>query len=81
MGRLGGISLLGLGHLGGVLCRLGRIELDLRVGLGGFELRRELRGLGSRLLLQILCPRLSLVRPSGGKHLLRRTRERRQRWS
>ena len=40
--RLGGGGLLALGRLGGVLCCGGRIELRLRVGPGGVELRLQL---------------------------------------
>src|ERR1700722_18115894 len=65
--RLGGGGLLGLGRLVGVL-RGGRgVELRLRVGLGPIELRPRLRGVGSRLLLQLLGPRLGLVRLCGGE--------------
>ena len=61
---------LGLGRLGGVLRRRGRVELRLRVGLGGVELRLQLGGFGSGLLLQVLGLRLGLVRFGGGEHLL-----------
>src|SRR5262249_35682063 len=67
--RLGGGGLLGLGRLGGVL-RGGRgVELRLRVGLGPVELRPRLRGVGDRLLLQLLGPRLGLVRFAAARAL------------
>ena len=47
--RLGGVSPLGLGRLGGVLRRRGSVALRFRVGLGGVELRPQLRGLGGGL--------------------------------
>ena len=67
---LGGGGLLGLGRLGGVLCGGGGVELRLRVGLGGVELRPRLRGLGGGLLLPLLGPRLGLVRLCGGERLV-----------
>ena len=68
--RLGGIGLLGHGRLGGVLRGARGVELRLRVGLGPVELRPRVRGLGSRLLLQLLGPRLGLVRLCGGERLV-----------
>src|SRR6516164_3597474 len=62
--RLGGGGLLGLG-------RIGRgVELRLRVGLGSVELRPCLRGIGGRLLPQLVGPRLGLVRLCGGECLV-----------
>jgi hypothetical protein len=49
--RRGGFGSLGLGRLGGSLRRSGRVAFRLRLGLGGVELRAEVRGLGGGLLL------------------------------
>ena len=68
--RLGGVGPLGLGRLGGVLGRRGRVELRLCVGLGSIELRLQLRDLGGGLLLALLGLRLGLVRLGGGERLL-----------
>jgi hypothetical protein len=57
--RLGGVGLLLLGLLGGVLCGGSGIQFRLRIGLGGVELRRQFRGLGGSLLLEIVGPRLA----------------------
>ena len=60
--------------LSGVFRRRGRIELRLGVGLGGFELRAKVRGLGGGLLLKFLGARLVLVGlctcVGGGEHFL-----------
>ena len=68
--RLGGVGLLGLGRLGGVLGRRGSVELGLRVGLGGVELRLQFLDFRSGLLLLVLGSCLGLVGLGGGERLL-----------
>ena len=68
--RLGGVGLPRLGRLGRFLGGGGGVELRFRVGLGGVELGRQFRGLGGGLLLEVLGPRLGLVRLGGGERLV-----------
>ena len=65
-----GVGPLGLGRLERVLRRRGGVELRLGVGLGGVELRAEVRGLGGGLLPCILGARFVLVGFGGGEHFL-----------
>ena len=44
--------------------------LDFRVGLGGVELCANVRGFGGGLLLEVVGPRLGLVRFGGGERLV-----------
>jgi hypothetical protein len=46
------------------------LEDGEHVGLGRVELRPRFRGLGGRLLLQVLGMRLGLVRLCGGERLV-----------
>src|SRR5262249_29683931 len=68
--RLGGVGLRGLGRLGGVLGRGGSVELGLRVGLGGVELRLQFLDFRAGLLLLVLGSCLGLVGLGGGERLL-----------
>src|SRR5262249_46551169 len=64
-----GVGLFGLSHLGGFLCRGGRIAFRDRVSLRSVEDRRSVSGLGLGLRLQILCFGFGLVILGVGKQL------------
>ena len=68
--RLGKVGLFGRGRLGGVLGGGGVIELRLRLGHGGIELRRQFHGLGGHLRLQVRRFRFGLVALGVGKQLV-----------
>src|SRR4029453_2349228 len=63
-------GLLRLRRLRGVLGRRGSVELGLRVGLGGVELRLHFLDFRSGLLLLVLGSSLGLVSLGGGERLL-----------
>ena len=66
----GGVGFFLVGRLGDILGRRRGVELRLRVGLGGVELRCCVRGLGSGLLLQVLGLGPCLIRLCRGQHLV-----------